>query len=115
MNNMAARLLRQSQSAARGVARGSKGTPPPQFRRGPGGLLPGPSGARLRSVPNKYMGANRALAMKSGITSARGAVKGHGKLVAGGIAGAYAVGGIRNRTGRPADRVSGRPTGPYQF
>lgn len=112
MRNHAARLLRQAQSTARVV---SKGTPPPQFRRGPGGLLPGPTGAGLKRIPNKYMGASRALGMKNGMSTARGALKGHGKLVAGGVAGAYAVGGIRNRTGRPADRVNGRPTGPYQF
>lgn len=37
------------------------------------------------------------------------------RIVAGGIIGGAAIGGFRNRSGRPVDRVSGRPTGVYGY
>lgn len=45
------------------------------------------------------------------------AIKGKGisRAVAGGAIGAAAIGGFRNRSGRPADKVSGRPTGMYGY
>lgn len=45
------------------------------------------------------------------------AIKGKGisRAVAGGVVGAGVVGGFRNRSERPADKVSGRPTGVYGY
>ena len=37
------------------------------------------------------------------------------KMIAGGIVAAGVMGTIKNRSGRPADRVMGRPTGPYGY
>jgi hypothetical protein len=49
------------------------------------------------------------------LSKAKAAMKGHGKLVAGAVAGAVVINGMRSRSGRAADQVRGRPTGPYMY
>lgn len=70
-------------------------------------LLRRPAGVGLKNVP-KHINPRAMLAAKN-------LTHGRGKLIAGSIAGGMVLNGMRSRTGRAADRVRGRPTGPYQF
>ncbi len=64
--------------------------------------------------------ANRLAAATSMISRANPATKAMrgrntARYVAAGVGGAALIGGMRNSSGRPADRVSGRPTGVYGY
>lgn len=78
-----------------------------------------PGAAAYRSVYNdssKLIARNvaRTSVIKTEAKTSR-LLEGRGKLVAGAIAGAAIIGGMRNRSGRAADKMRGRPTGPYMY